>query len=380
MKVLFLKANYFPVCGAGRLLETMLLHMDRSVVDPVLVEARTEGQPSSCHFAAPELAHLSRAAIEWRGARRAASSVRALRALVKEHGAAGVYAHDMRCDLLCRLAGARRGLGVPFVAHVHGWAGSAGDLRLRAFEFLDRMCVRAADEVWVGSEHAMRDVRAMLPQRVPLRCFENALDPRLALAANDRKAAARAALGLPDGAFAVGMHARLHQGKGHAVLAEAALLCANADVHAVLLGYGDEEAKLRALAAQPRAKGRIHVVGPQRPEDTLASVAALDLYAYASLRESMPLAVLEAMAMGLPIVSSDVGDVASALGNGEAGVLVPPGDASALAHAIDALAADPVRRAQLGRNAERTALSRFSPQRLAREIEAAWVALAGGRR
>ena len=380
MKVLVLKANYFPVCGAGRLLETMLLHMDRSVVDPVLVEVQTEGQPSSCHFAARELAGLTHETIVWRGARHAAGAVHALRELVTKHGAKGVYAHDMRCDLLCRLSGARRGLGVPFVAHVHGWAGRAGDLKLRAFEFVDRLCVRAADEVWVGSQHAVRDVRAMLPRRVPLRCFENALDPTLAFAAQQRKAAARAALGLPLGAFAVGMHARLHHAKGHAVLAEAVLRCANKDVHAVLLGYGDEEAKLRELAALPRAKGRIHVIGQQRPEDTLASVAALDLYAYASLRESLPLAVLEAMAMGLPIVSSDVGDVASALGNGEAGALVPAGDAAALANAIDALAADPVRRAQLGRNAERQALSRFSPQRLAREVEAAWVAIHGGAR
>jgi glycogen(starch) synthase len=380
VKVLVLKANYFPVCGAGRLLETMLLHMDRSVVDPVLVEVRTEGQPSSCHFTAPALAGLEHETIVWRGARRAADSVRAVRALVKKHGAKGVYAHDMRCDLLCRLAGARRGLGVPFVAHVHGWAGRAGDLKLRAFEFVDRLCVRAADEVWVGSQHAIRDVRAMLPRRVPLRCFENALDPTLALAAKEHKAAARAALGLPLGAFAVGMHARLHHAKGHAVLAEAALRCANQGVHAVLLGYGDEEAKLRELAALPRAKGRIHVIGQQQPVDTLASVAALDLYAYASLRESLPLAVLEAMAMGLPIVSSDVGDVASALGHGEAGVVVPPGDVTALANAIDALAADPVRRAHLGRNAERAARSRFSPQRLAREVESAWIALRGDAR
>lgn len=380
MKVLFLKANYFPVCGAGRLLETMLLHVDRKVLDPVLVEVRTEGRPSSSHFASPDLAGLAHETIAWRGARRAAPAVRALKALVKQHDAVGVYAHDMRCDLLCRIAGARRGLGVPFVAHVHGWAGDAGDLRLRFYEWIDRLCVRSADEAWVGSQHAARDVRSRLPQRVPIRCFENALDPRLALAAAQRKAAARAALGLPDGAFAVGMHARLHHGKGHAVLAEAVMRCATKRAHAVLLGYGDEESKLRALAAQPRAEGRVHVVGPQHPEDTLASVAALDLYAYASLRESLPLAVLEAMAMGLPIVSSDVGDVESALGHGEAGVLVPPGDAAALARAIDALAADAARREQLGRNAARIAAARYAPQRLAREVEAAWIALAGGAR
>ncbi len=380
MKILFLKANYFPVCGAGRLLETMLLHLDRTVVEPVLVEVRTEGQPSSSHFVAEALTQLPHETISWRGARNARAAVRALSSLVEKHGAAGVYSHDMRCDLLCRLAGGRRGLGIPFVAHVHGWAGSAGDLRLRLYELIDRLCVRAADEVWVGSLHAVSDVRKLLQKGKPIRCLETALDPRLALAAAQQRHEARAALGLPAGAFAIGMHARLHHAKGHAVLAEAVLRCATAGAHAVLLGYGEEEAKLRAIAASPGAAGRIHVIGPQRPEAMLACVAALDLYAYASLRESLPLAVLEAMALGLPIVSSDVGDIAAALDHGEAGVVVPPGDPSALASAIDALAADPSRRARIGRNAERNALSRYSPQRLAREVEAAWVALAGGAR
>lgn len=380
MRILILKANYFPVCGAGRLLETMLAHVDTTKLEPVVVEARTDGMPSSCHFVSEKLRHLPHATISWQGARRAKSAIAQLRRLIAEHEAVGVYSHDMRCDLLCKLAGGRRGLSVPFVAHVHGWAGSAGSARLWVYEQIDRWCCRAADEIWVGSEHALADAQRGLTKATPKRMFENALDPSMALAAIARRQQARASLALPDGAFAVGMHARLHRGKGHALLAEAALRCANKNVHAVLLGYGEEEAALRAIAASPRAKGRVHVVGAQRPEDTLACVAALDLYAYASLRESLPLAVLEAMAMGLPIVSFDVGDVASALLRGKAGVIVPTGDVAAMAAAIDALAGDVATRARLGEAAASAALSRFSPQRLAREVEGAWRELAGGAR
>ena len=380
MKVLVLKANYFPVCGAGRLLETMLQHVDTSVVEPVLVEVRTEGAPSSCHFEAASLQHLSHESIPWRGARRAGPSIAMLKQLAHKHGAAGVYAHDMRCDLLCRLAGARRGLGVPFVAHVHGWVGSDGDLRLRLFEFVDRLCVRAADEVWVGSRRAERDVRRMLPRSTPVRVLENAVDPSLALAAAVRKDDASKQLNLPQGAFAVGMHARLHHAKGHALLAEAVLRCRTKNVHAVLLGYGDEEARLRELAASPRANGRIHVIGKQAPIDTLAFVAALDLYAYASLRESLPLALLEAMTLGLPILSADVGDIRSALDDGQSGVLVPPGDIDALANAIDTLAADPARRVALAQRSKATAAARFSPQRLGQQMQSEWLRIAGGAR
>jgi glycosyltransferase involved in cell wall biosynthesis len=149
------------------------------------------------------------------------------------------------------------------------------------------------------------------------------------------------------------------------------------DVHAVLLGQGPEEAALCALAAAPRAQGRIHVVGPQRSDDLLATVAGLDLYAYASLRESLPLAVLEAMHLGRPIVSTAVGDLPSVLGNGDAGVLVPPGDVAALAAAIDALRADAPRRVVLAARALAIARTRFSAERLGLEVTDALLEVAG---
>jgi glycosyltransferase involved in cell wall biosynthesis len=374
MRVLVLKANYFPVCGASRLLETYLPHMDRAAVEPVMVEIASPGAPSSCHFVSPRTAGLERHAIEWRGARHARSAVHALRRLIAEHRMDGVHSHDMRCDLLCRLAGGRKGLGVPWVAHVHGWVGRQGGTRLCLFEAIDRLCVRAADEVWVGSAHAASDVRRSLPQRVPLRILPNAIDPAAVAGAADRAAAARRALGVPSDALLVGMHARLHRPKGHHLVAEAVLRSRFPNAHAVLLGYGPEEAALRSLAATPSAGGRIHVPGQQTPADVLATVAALDVYAYGSLRESLPLAVLEAMLLGRPIVATAVGDLPHVLTDG-AGALVPAGDVAGMAAAIDALLAAPDARQRAGRRAAETARSRYAPQRLGAAMTDAWLQL-----
>ncbi len=376
MRILVLKANYFPVCGASRLLETYLAHIDPGLVEPVLVEVATEGRPSSAHFMSPRLAHLRHVTIPWRGASHARGPVDRLRGLVRELGIDGVNSHDMRCDLLCRLAGGGAGLGAPWVAHVHGWVGREGTLRLRLFEALDRWCVRAADEIWVGSTRAERDVRRGLPARVPVRMLLNAVDPASVAGAAENAARARASLNVAPDVLLVGMHARLHKPKGHHLLAEAVLRCGNPRVHAVLLGYGDEEAALRKLAASPRAGGRIHVPGRLTPEETLAHVAALDIYAFASLRESLPLSVLEAMLLARPIVATAVGDLPAVLDEGRAGVLVPPGNVDAMAVAIAALATDPSTAAALGRRAADVARSRFAPERLARDMQESWLDLA----
>jgi glycosyltransferase involved in cell wall biosynthesis len=84
------------------------------------------------------------------------------------------------------------------------------------------------------------------------------------------------------------------------------------------------------------------------------------------LSEGLPLALLEAMFTGCPIVASDVGEVATALGRGEAGVLVPPGDPAALAAALDALLSNPARARLLGERARQRATAEYDVSRMVR--------------
>lgn len=95
--------------------------------------------------------------------------------------------------------------------------------------------------------------------------------------------------------------------------------------------------------------------------DYLAAVAALaDMFVLPSHLEGLPLALIEAMAMGVPCIATSINAIPEAIRNGRNGLLVPPHDPMALAHAIERLAGDPGLRAQLGANARSDAHQRYS--------------------
>ena len=86
--------------------------------------------------------------------------------------------------------------------------------------------------------------------------------------------------------------------------------------------------------------------------------------------EAFPLAILEAMLAGLPVVATDVGSVAEAVTDGETGLIVPPDDPEALAAALERLLADGELRARFGRSARARAELQFTSSALARNFEA----------
>jgi glycosyltransferase involved in cell wall biosynthesis len=98
--------------------------------------------------------------------------------------------------------------------------------------------------------------------------------------------------------------------------------------------------------------------------DVPAFLRELDLFCLPSRREALPLALLEAMAAGLPCVATDVGDIRAAVG--DAVLLVPPEDDRALAAALDSLLGDPERRVALGRRARQRAVSHLDADLMAR--------------
>jgi glycosyltransferase involved in cell wall biosynthesis len=145
----------------------------------------------------------------------------------------------------------------------------------------------------------------------------------------------------------VGAFGRLTAQKGFDVLL-AALRRVDAPFEAVIGGAGRDGDALRAAAAG------LPVTFPGWVSDVRGFLAGLDLFVLSSRVEALPLALLEAMAEGLPCVATDVGDVRRAVG--EDAVVVPVEDAGALAAAVAALLADPARRAALGARARERAV------------------------
>jgi D-inositol-3-phosphate glycosyltransferase len=129
------------------------------------------------------------------------------------------------------------------------------------------------------------------------------------------------------------------------------------DVRLVVVGgdkeeeWHGEQARLRGIAGQLGVGAAVEFRGPQ-PQDALPDYyAAADLCLMPSLYESFGMVALEAMACGVPVIGSRVGGLAVTIRDGATGVLVPEGDAGALARSMTSLLRDELRRAQLGAQA-----------------------------
>ena len=146
----------------------------------------------------------------------------------------------------------------------------------------------------------------------------------------------------------VGVVARFNPEKGHAVLirASAELLKSGTAISLHLAGHGSLVEDCKALARDLGVSDSVEFVG--MTTDVPGFLRGLDLFVLPSLAcEGLPLSILEAMAVGVPVIATDVGGTSEVLVDKKNGLLIPPGDVSALATAIRSLAEDPDYRQKL---------------------------------
>jgi glycosyltransferase involved in cell wall biosynthesis len=160
-----------------------------------------------------------------------------------------------------------------------------------------------------------------------------------------------------------GYAARIEAGKGPFVLADALaqLRQDRNDVHVRLAGTGPAVQEVKAHARKLQLNGSWELVGSY--DGTVgcsAFMRTLDVFVLPSFAEGTSKSVIEAMAHGLPIITTNVGGSPDLLTPG-AGILVPPGDSAALADAMQCLASDPARRKQMGQVARDRYLKLFAP-------------------
>jgi glycosyltransferase involved in cell wall biosynthesis len=171
---------------------------------------------------------------------------------------------------------------------------------------------------------------------------------------------------------------RLHPKKGLDMLAEAFAIVARSrsDVHLVLAGPDDgARSATEGRLAELGVRGRATFTGMLRGEDKLAALSAADVFVLPSRSENFGIAVVEAMACEVPVVVSDRVNVWREVTAAGAGISVPC-DPRALAEGLAALIDDPARRAEMGRRGARFSRERYDRRRVARELEAAYMAVA----
>lgn len=166
--------------------------------------------------------------------------------------------------------------------------------------------------------------------------------------------------GIPEGALVVGFVGHLRPVKQPVRLVRS-LFKAHSDAHLLVLGEGQEREAILTAARELGVLERVHLVGHQR--ETAAWYRAMDLFALTSDSEQMPVAMLEAMASGLPIVATDVGDVRYMLPEEQSPFVVSleGGDAlESLSRAFEALLMSPELRSELGEANHARATERYA--------------------
>jgi colanic acid/amylovoran biosynthesis glycosyltransferase len=160
---------------------------------------------------------------------------------------------------------------------------------------------------------------------------------------------------------------RLTSAKGNAVLLEAVanLRDREVPVHAVVAGDGVRREALERLATELGIADRVSFLGAVGQDRVLDELARADVFCLPSFAEGVPVVLMEAMAMEKPVVASAVMGVPELVENGRSGLLVPPGRAEGVADALALLAADPDRRAALGREGRRRVIAEFHVDRSA---------------
>lgn len=175
--------------------------------------------------------------------------------------------------------------------------------------------------------------------------------------------------GCPPDALVVGSVGWLTDIKGHTYLVEAIARLRKdfPALHLVIIGSGDRHEALLQQAESAGLSDAVHLVG--RRDDVEACLAGMDLFVLPSLNEGMGRALIEAMAAGLPVIASRVGGIPAVITHERTGLLVPPGDAVALAEALRLLLDRPEWASQLGMAASRSVDNRYGSVSMVRAIE-----------
>lgn len=305
-----------------------------------------------------------------------AADLRALRrlsALFTRLQADVVHTHSAKAGTLGRLA-ARRA-NVPRIVHTyHGFPFHEFQSRLRrdAYIGIERRLGRITDVgLCVGTGVAVEAVRRCLiaPHRV--RTIGVAVDTAGPRRTPSSRAAARAELGLPAHATVVGCVGRLAYQKAPEHFVAALECLGRADVVGVWVGDGELADQVAAAVDRARPKARIVLAGERANVPGL--LPAFDVFALPSRYEGLPVAIVEAMVCGVPVVATAVNAVSDVVVPGHTGLLVPPEQPAMMAGAIAYLLDEPERAAAMATAAREHVLHRHDDQTLAAALTCAYL-------
>jgi len=339
----------FEVGGAEKLAIQIATHVDRRAYAPAICVLAQDG-PLRAEMEATGAPVF---AVEPDGLPRGV--LRVLRVL-REFRPDVLHSHNYGAGFYAAVAGRLAGVPVLMTRHGRPKVVAPFPMARAVTSRLTSRFVAVSDDVY----RLMMERSGVSPEKV---CTVlNGVD--LDAFAGQPDAAARGRMGVPAGRFLFGTVGRLGRAKAqdHMVMALRALLDEGLDVHLVLAGEGDQRPVIEAARDELRLRDRVTLIG--NCADVPGFLRSIDAFVLSSYTEGIPVALLEAMAAGLPLVSTAVGGIPEVVADGESGLLVEVKRPDLLAAAMGRLVQDAALRVRLGAAARETVRQRFSARRM----------------
>jgi glycosyltransferase involved in cell wall biosynthesis len=281
-----------------------------------------------------------------------------------------VHTHTSKAGILGRWAAWF--CRVPIIVHTphgHVFWGYFSPWQTRLFILLERWTARITYAIVTLTPQEKEDhLRFRIAPEEQFTVIHSGVDLRTFQADQFQPNEIKTSLGIPPEMMVVGTVGRLTPVKGQAVLLRAAseLILRGEKIFLVLLGDGELRRDLEQLTIRIGIAGNVRFLG-WRP-DVARVMAACDIFCLPSLNEGMGKVLVEAMAMGKPIIACSIGGIPDIVRFGENGLLVPVGDAAAWVEAIASLCRDPERRRRMG-DAGKQMAARYSEEDMIKRID-----------
>lgn len=297
-----------------------------------------------------------------------------IRDFIRQHGIDLVHSHGYKMDVLGLVAA--KASGKPVIGTFHEPVGIILPVKSGFYRLLDFICLRFFDGVVTVSRSAAEYLAVKGIAGKKIRVIHPGIDLNEIKTAREQ-ASVKKELMLPEDSVVVGVAGRLHYQKGHSAFIEAAakLSLEFPGLRFLVVGEGELEGELEDMAKKLGLGDKITFAG--YVNDVKRFMDAMDVFVLPSLWENLPASLLEAMALGKPVVATNVGGVSEAVVDGASGILVPPGDPEALAAAVSKLVSDKNLAREMGSSARRAIKEKFSLDSAVREYEEAYLDVLG---
>jgi glycosyltransferase involved in cell wall biosynthesis len=291
------------------------------------------------------------------------------RSLAKERPTI-VHTHTSKAGLLARLAA--KGAGVPIIVHTphgHVFFGYFGAFKTKIFILLERLASHITDKIVALTQREKEDYLLFkITDEEKLVVINSGIDlekfkqPPFPLKRNFKKE-----LGIPENALIVGTVGRLVPVKGPEFLIEAArrIISKYPNIFFVFMGDGYLRRDLERKTSEMGIRENVIFLGWRN--DAPKIISLFDIFVLPSLNEGMGRVLVEAMALGKPIVASNIGGIPDLVIHGKNGFLVPPKNSEELARYIRILLEDRERREKMGL-AGKESVSNFSKEKMVEKI------------